>query len=208
MKLLDILILIVLLWGAVHGYKKGLLIEIVGIIAFVTALVVGFKFLGLGMEILEPHITAELARKILPFMGFAVIFFPTIFLINQLGYSLRRTLRYSILGSLDSLAGGAVGLFTWVFGTSVFFWLLTTIGAKIPEHRTEGTFLFPIVVPIAPVVIAKAVEWIPAGSRMIKAWKEEYLNGGAPPGEEPAADTTISLNQQPLWSSQKQIYGN
>jgi len=180
MKLLDLLIAIPLAWGAVHGYKKGLLIEMIGVAAFVTALIIGFKFLGLGMEILEPHLTAGLARRILPFLGFAVIFFPTIFLINQFGYWLRKTLKFTLLGTFDSLAGGLLGIFTWVFGTSVFFWLLTTIGAKIPEHRTEGTHLYPLIVPVAPVIISKAVEWIPAGSRLIREWKQEYLDDASP----------------------------
>ena len=49
MKLLDLLLLIPLLWGAVNGYRKGLLIEIVGVVAFVVAMIVGFKFLGLAV---------------------------------------------------------------------------------------------------------------------------------------------------------------
>ena len=47
MKLLDVLILVPLLWGAVHGYRKGLLIEVIGIAGFVIAMILGFKFLGL-----------------------------------------------------------------------------------------------------------------------------------------------------------------
>ncbi|MBU1821209.1 MAG: CvpA family protein [Bacteroidetes bacterium] len=177
MKLLDLLILIPLLWGAVNGYRKGLLVEIVGIAAFVVAMIVGFKFLGLGMEILEPHIGHTLARRILPFIGFSIIFFPTVFLLNQFGYSIRRSLKYTLLGTFDSLAGGAVGLFTWVFGTSVFFWLLSTMGVDIPEHRTQETYVYPFIVPVAPVVITTAVEWMPRGSQLIRDWKHEYLDG-------------------------------
>lgn len=176
MKLLDILILVPLLWGAVNGYKKGLLIEIVGIAAFVTAIVLGFKFLGLGMEIIEPHTSAELVRRALPFLGFAVIFFPTIFLINQFGYWLRRTLKMTLLGTMDSLAGAAVGVFTWTFGVSIAFWLLTSIGVTIPQHRTNDTFLYPLIVPVAPVVVSRAVELLPASHRLIKEWKKEYLD--------------------------------
>jgi membrane protein required for colicin V production len=176
MKSLDVFILIPLLWGAVNGYRKGLLIEIVGVLAFVVAMVLGFKFLGLGMEILAPYIGTSIARKLLPFLAFSVLFFPTIFLVNQLGYAIRKSLRYSMLGTFDSLAGGAVGIFTWVFGTSVFFWLLSTIGVKLPEHRTEGTYLYKWVVPVAPVVISKAIELMPAGTQFIKEWKDEYLN--------------------------------
>jgi len=176
MKLLDILILIPLLWGALHGYRKGLLIEIIGIAGLVVAMILGFKFLGLGMEVLTPYFSDGTARKILPYIGFSAVFFPTIFLLNQFGYRIRRSLRYSILGTFDSFAGAMVGIFTWVFGISVFFWLVNTIGVKIPEHRTNDTWLYPLVIPVAPNVITKALTLMPEGSELIRDWKSEYLD--------------------------------
>jgi membrane protein required for colicin V production len=176
MKLLDILILIPLLWGALHGYRKGLLIEIIGIAGLVVAMILGFKFLGLGMEILTPYFGDGTAKRILPYIGFSAVFFPTIFLLNQFGYRIRRTLRYSILGTFDSFAGAMVGIFTWVFGISVFFWLVNMIGVKIPEHRTADTFIYPLVIPVAPYVITKALTLMPEGSELIKDWKSEYLD--------------------------------
>ncbi|MCF0074629.1 CvpA family protein [Dyadobacter sp. CY261] len=175
MKLLDVLILLPLLWGALHGYRKGLLIEIIGILGMVVAMVLGFKFLGLGMEVLTPYFSEGVARKILPYVGFSAIFFPTIFLLNQFGYTIRRSLRYSILGTFDSFAGAMVGVFTWVFGISVFFWLVDAIGVKIPAHRTEDTYLYPLVVPVAPTVITKALSLMPQGTDIIRDWKRDYL---------------------------------
>ncbi len=175
MKLLDVLILLPLLWGALHGYRKGLLIEIIGILGMVVAMVLGFKFLGLGMEILTPYFSEGVARKILPYVGFSAIFFPTIFLLNQFGYTIRRSLRYSILGTFDSFAGAMVGVFTWVFGISVFFWLVDAIGVKIPAHRTDDTYLYPLVVPVAPTVITKALSLMPQGTDIIRDWKRDYL---------------------------------
>lgn len=176
MKLLDVIILLPLLWGALHGYRKGLLIEFVGIAGMVVAMILGFKFLGLGMEILTPYFSDSMARKILPYVGFSAIFFPTIFLLNQFGYTIRRSLRYSILGTFDRFAGGIVGIFTWVFGMSVCFWLLNLIGIKIPSHRTDETYLYPLVVPVAPTIIAKALLWMPEGTELIKEWKRDYLD--------------------------------
>ena len=176
MKLLDVLILLPLLWGALHGYRKGLLVEIIGIMGLVVAMVLGFKFLGLGMEILTPYFSDSTARKILPYIGFSAIFFPTIFLLNQFGYSIRKSLRYSILGTFDSFAGGMVGVFTWVFGMSVFFWLVNAIGVKIPEHRTSDTILYPYIVPVAPRLITKALQFMPKGTDLIKEWKRDYLD--------------------------------
>ncbi|MEO6685222.1 MAG: CvpA family protein [Dyadobacter sp.] len=176
MKLLDILILIPLLWGAIHGYRKGLLIEIIGIAGLVVAMILGFKFLGLGMEVLTPYFSDGTAKRILPYIGFSAVFFPTIFLLNQFGYRIRRSLRYSILGTFDSFAGAMVGIFTWVFGISVFFWLVNMIGVKLPEHRTADTFIYPLIIPVAPNVITKALTLMPEGSELIKDWKSEYLD--------------------------------
>jgi membrane protein required for colicin V production len=176
MKLLDVIILIPLLWGALHGYRKGLLIEIIGIAGLVVAMILGFKFLGLGMEVLTPYFSDSMAKKILPYIGFSVIFFPTIFLLNQFGYMIRRSLRYSILGTFDSFAGAMVGIFTWVFGISVFFWLVDMIGVKIPAHRTDDTYLYPLVVPVAPNLITKALAIMPDSTELIREWKTEYLD--------------------------------
>jgi membrane protein required for colicin V production len=188
MKLLDILILIPLLWGALHGYRKGLLIEIIGIAGLVVAMILGFKFLGLGMEILTPYFGDGTAKRILPYIGFSAIFFPTIFLLNQFGYRIRRTLRYSILGTFDSFAGAMAGIFTWVFGISVFFWLVNMIGVKIPEHRTNDTFIYPLIIPVAPYVITKALTLMPEGSELVKDWKSDYLDKDEKEDESKKAD--------------------
>jgi len=69
-----------------------------------------------------------------------------------------------------------VGIFTWVFGISVFFWLVNMIGVKIPEHRKSDTFIYPLIIPVAPYVITKALTLMPEGSELIKDWKSEYLD--------------------------------
>ena len=191
MKLLDVVILLPLLWGALHGYRKGLLIEIIGIAGMVVAMVLGFKFLGLGMDILTPYFSDSTAKKILPYIGFSAIFFPTIFLLNQFGYMIRRSLRYSILGTFDRFAGAMVGVLTWVFGISVFFWLVNMIGIQIPEHRTKDTYLYPIVVPVAPNIITKALQFMPKGTDLIREWKREYIDEKDESKAEPTTDSTF-----------------
>lgn len=173
MNTLDMLMLIPLAWGAFNGYRKGLLIEIVGVAAFVLALIVGFKFLRFGTDLLAPYLTAELTRRILPLIGFSVIFFPTVFMVNRLGYSLRGMLRYTLLGTLDSMAGAAVGIFTWIFGISIFFWLLSTVGIDIPAQYRQESLLYEYVVPIAPQIISVISDWIPVGGNLIREWGRE-----------------------------------
>ncbi|WP_461100179.1 CvpA family protein [Spirosoma luteolum] len=165
--------LIPLAWGVFNGYRKGLLVEVVAIIAFVVAMIVGFKFLSFGIELLSPYISRELARRLLPWLGFSVIFFPTVYMVNQIGFALRRSMKYSVLGTFDSVAGATVGLFTWVFGISVILWLLSYMGVKMPPRQIEGALLYPYVRPIAPAVMKKAAVWVPKQVEAGKKWQAD-----------------------------------
>jgi membrane protein required for colicin V production len=168
MNIIDLIIIIPLLWGAWRGYKKGLLIEIIGVAAFIIGLIIGFKFLGIGMNFLAPHIGERITNQFLPYLTFSIIFFPTIFLINKMGWMLRKALRMTILGTIDGFAGAIVGVFMWVFGLSTLLWILTTMDVKIPSKETKDSVLLPYLKDVAPTVISKASDWIPAGGNMIK----------------------------------------
>jgi membrane protein required for colicin V production len=47
---------------------------------------------------------------------------------------------------------------------------------KIPAHRTDDTYIYPLVVPIAPNVITKALSLMPDGTDLIREWKRDYLD--------------------------------
>ncbi len=173
MNVLDLFFILPLLYGAYRGYQKGLFIEIIGVVAFVIAIVIGFKFLGYGMNLIAPAIGEHMANRFLPYLSFTIIFFPTIFLINKMGWMLRRALRFTILGTIDGFAGAIVGVFTWLFGISTFLWLMTSIDIKIPEKMVKESLTYPVVAKVAPTVISKVSDWIPAGGNLIKKLTEE-----------------------------------
>lgn len=68
MKTLDIILLIPLVFGAVLGFRKGLLLEIFGVLAFVLAIIGGFKLMETGMVYLSEYF--EDFDQLLPFISF------------------------------------------------------------------------------------------------------------------------------------------
>ncbi len=176
MNVLDLIFILPLLYGAYRGYQKGLFIEIIGVAAFIVAIVIGFKFLGYGMNMIAPVIGENLANRFLPYLSFTVIFFPTIFLINKMGWMLRRALRFTILGTIDGFAGAMVGVFTWLFGISTFLWLMSSIDINLPEKLTKESLTYPAMKKVAPTVISKVSDWIPTGGNMIREWAKENKN--------------------------------
>lgn len=175
MNILDLILVLPILWGVYNGYRKGLFIEIIGVAAFIVALVIGFKFLGIGMNYISPYIGERLANRFLPYLSFSVIFFPTIFMINRMGWMLRRALRFTILGTIDGFAGAFVGGFTWLFGISTFIWLFKTMGINIPKEYQQDSFFLKSIEKVSPAIISKSSDWIPAGGNIIKklAGREE-----------------------------------
>jgi len=164
MKVIDIVILIPLLYGAYNGFKRGLVLEIIAIIAFVVATILGFKFLGWGLVLLKPYLGEN--NKLLTYFSFFIVFFPILFLINKIGSLLRKSFRYSLLGGFDSMAGALLGICTWAFGISVFLWLANAVNA-IPKSAKKETYIYPVVAPVAPKVISKLSEYLPLGSNLL-----------------------------------------
>lgn len=173
MKTIDLLILFPLLLGAYNGYKRGLLLEIIAILAFILAVVFGFKLLDVSLDWLSPYFgSSGTTNRFLPYFAFAIIFFPIIFLVNKLGSLLRRSLQYTLIGSFDSMAGAIVGICTWAFGMSVFIWLIHAIGVIIPTDATAETYIYPVIKPIAPTIISKASLLFPMGEDLIESIKQ------------------------------------
>lgn len=158
MQTIDLIILIPILYGAYKGYRRGFIIEIVSILAFVISVIIAFKFLSESTSFVSKYISNPLTTRLLPYIGFAVLFLPIVFLINKLGWLLRSSTKNSLLGSFDTIIGAAVGMLTWAFGVSIVFWLIQSVGIKIAENQIDKSILHPIIAPIAPKIIDKSTD--------------------------------------------------
>jgi membrane protein required for colicin V production len=148
---IDIIILIPLIYGTYRGFKKGFLMELATILAFVLAIIGGFKLLHWGMNLLDQHF--DINGNILPYLAFILIFIGIVLLVNLIGKALKTVLDMTLLGSVDSLAGAIVGLLKWTFGVSVILWLTTNVGLLIPTAYINESQLYPYIVNIAPTVV-------------------------------------------------------
>ena len=168
MNTLDILILLPILYGAYNGFKRGLLLEIIAIVASIAGFLMGLQFLGWGLNLLKPILGDS---QLTPYLGFAMVFFPVVFLINRLGWMLRKSMRHSLLGNFDSMGGAIVGAFSWAIGVSVFLMLANYVKA-IPEPSKKNAVVYPVVLPIAPVVMNKVSSLLPMGGNVVEYVKK------------------------------------
>ena len=180
MSAFDLLLLIPIAIGAFNGYRKGLLIEIFGIAAFVAAIIIGFKFLFLGAGIVEGLVGTDKVKWLSPYLSFFVVFLPSLFLIRQVGLLMKKAIRVTFLGVLDGLFGAALGAITVAFGVSIFIWIIEKIGIPISETTLADSILHDFVKGFAPRVISMISDGLPGGNwiEYLEGLKEKLSKGG------------------------------
>lgn len=151
MKAIDIVILIILILGAFRGFQKGLLLEIVGLFAFVVGIIGGFQLTPLVAGWLDGLFTS--VPGLVPIISFIIVFVVIVLIINLIGVVLKKTIDLTLLGSFDDLAGSLAGVIKWALALSFLLWLLSFFGFELAEKYTEGSMLYPFVVSLAPWVI-------------------------------------------------------
>lgn len=151
MKIIDIIILVILILGAFRGFQKGLVLEIVGLFAFILGIVGGFQFTPLVAEIIDGWFAT--VPGLVPIISFIIVFVVIVLIVNLIGMALKKTIDLTLLGSFDDLAGALAGIVKWGLALSFLLWLLSFFGFQLAHQYVEGARLYPFVVGLAPWII-------------------------------------------------------
>ncbi len=123
MNTLDILILLILGFAVVRGLFRGF----VGEISSIVGLVIGFILANRYHDQLLPLVGSILPDPaIANLLTYALIFITGLVLVLMLAAVLRHLLKITLLGWLDRLAGGAMGLIKGSLLSVLIVLLLTT----------------------------------------------------------------------------------
>lgn len=173
MKALDIIILIPVLFGAYKGFKKGLLMELVSLVALLLATLLSFKLLDKGIDVLANYIDKN--QTFVPYLAFVLIFVLVLFLVTYIGKATKKFLDVTLIGKLDDLAGGILGALKWAFAFSVLLWLSQSAGINPPESYTNGTIIYPYLIVYGPQIIDFFSALLPQASSLIESIKEKLF---------------------------------
>lgn len=151
MEPIDIVLLIVIALGAYEGYKKGLLMSIVGLIGFVLAIILGVYFMEPVSKWLAEHLTS--LTFAFPIIAFLIVFGITISLVSTAGWILKKMMNMILLGGLDSIGGAILGIVKAAFFISLFIWLANLFDLKMSKEWSAKSEFLPYIEPMAPAVI-------------------------------------------------------
>ena len=151
--------------GAMGGFKKGFILEIITLVALILAVIGGFHFLHWGMSVLTDNF--QISGKFLPFLAFLLIFVGIIVMVNAIGQVLKKVIHMVFLGGVDRIAGAVLGAIKFIFLFSVLIWVFQVFGIELPQHLQDGSFLYVYVVAIAPATVDLFGFIIPASSDLM-----------------------------------------
>lgn len=165
MSFIDLLILIPLALGAIGGFRKGFILEIITLLALILAVIGGFHFLHWGMSVLSENF--QLSGKFLPFLAFLLIFVGIIAIVNAIGQALKKIIHMAFLGGFDRIAGAVLGALKFVFLFSILIWVFQVFGIEMPQHLQDDSFFYTYVVAVAPATVEIFGFIIPASTDLM-----------------------------------------
>jgi len=147
---IDIVITLLLAFGAYFGYKRGFLAELFFFTALVLGVLIGFKFTGLGVAYLHRRFNAD--TEFLPYLSFFIVFITVVIMVIFIGKRIKHLMDETFLGKVDSIAGALLGMMKYAFSASVIFWLAIKVNYTFPESWTQGSWLYPKILGFAKSV--------------------------------------------------------
>lgn len=152
MNYLDIIIAIILFLFGFKGFRKGLVIEVVTLLAFAVGIYGAMHFSDFTAEHLQDFM--EINPKYLNTIAFVLTFILLVILVNLIGRWVTNLIKAMNLNFFNKLGGAVFGVAKGVLLCSVFVMVLNNfqlIGVVKPEVR-EQSKLYPYIEMTVPFV--------------------------------------------------------
>jgi len=163
----DIVLLVLLLFGAWSGYRKGFLMALFSLAAIMLGILGGFKLMDLGISFLKKEL--DISSTILPYASFLGIFLIILIVVKLIGNILHSMIDDTFLGKADKFMGAALGIARYTFIISVLLWICTALTLTLPDHWTKGSFLLPHITKMAPFISSQFSKILPIFKELIPA---------------------------------------
>ena len=175
MNYLDIIIAIVLLIFGLKGLRKGLIVEVVSLLAFGAGIYGAMHFSDFTAERLQDFM--EIKPQYLNTIAFVLTFIILVVLVNLIGRLISKAIKSMNLGFFDKLGGFIFGAIKGVLLCSTFVLVLNNLQwtGIIKEEVRKNSFLY--------TYVEKTVPYLYKGFDLVKGYAQEMI-----PNEEESAD--------------------
>ena len=154
MKAIDIILLLIIIVGAVQGFRSGFVVELFSLLGVFLGILGGFKLMGVAMVMMAGRFNIN--EKVLPYAAFAVVFVVIVIIVGLLGRMIKESVRQTVLGGADQFVGAVLGVIRTAFMLSVVMWIADALHFKALDNWAEDSMFYPTLARFAP----KLTDWV------------------------------------------------
>lgn len=171
--IIDIAFVIIMILAIFKGFKKGLIVGIFSLLAFIIGLAAALKLSVVVAEYLKDN--AGAFSKWLPLISFMLVFIAVILLVGLISRVIKKTMQFAMLGWLDKMGGIIlyVIIYTIIFSVILFFAAKLLLIQSTTIHDSK---VYPYVSPWGPKVIDNLGKIIPIFKNMFVQLQDFFGN--------------------------------
>lgn len=167
--LIDLILVIFLVIAIFKGYRKGLIVGVFSVLAFVIGLAAALKLSSLVADWLQQSIT--ISAKWLPFIAFMLVFLVVVILVRLGANLIEKAFQVVLLGWVNRLGGILLYAVLYLLILSIFIFYAEKLQLLQPA-AIESSQTYPFVQPWGPEVINNL-------GRLIPVFKDMFTELGA-----------------------------
>ena len=148
--MIDIIFAIIMVMAIIKGYRKGLVVAVFSIVAYIIGLAAALKLSTVVAGYLQHNV--NVSNKWLPFISFALVFLVVVILVNWAGKLIQETFEMAMLGWLNRIGGVVFYAALYIIIFSIFLFYAEKIHL-ISDDSFKNSATYSFVKPWGPVVI-------------------------------------------------------
>jgi membrane protein required for colicin V production len=155
---LDIVTLALLVMAVLKGWRKGFVVALFSLFAFIIGLAAALKL----SAVVAAHIggAVNISQRWLPVIAFALVFFVVAYGVNLGARAIEAALRMMLLGWLNRLAGIVFYLLLYFFVFSILLFYVVRLN-MIKPGTIQASVCYPYIHPLGPAIINIFGYWSP-----------------------------------------------
>ena len=148
----DIILIVILIWGAIAGLKKELILTLASFIAIIAGALAAYY--GADVIASELSLKVDWSEKRIAVASFAIVFLAVVLAVHILARVLEGSLKLVALGIANKIAGAVFGIAkNALILTFIIFGMKGFGQGLLPENATDECVIYPVVESIAPLVL-------------------------------------------------------
>lgn len=153
MNVLDIILLLLLLFGMVRGFMRGLFVELASLVALLAGVYGAIHFSNYAATFLKNHVEWE--QKYISAVAFAITFIVIVLVISLAGKALTKLADFAMLGIVNKILGALFGVLKTAFILSILLVVIEKINSSvllISDDTKEASALYYPIHNLAPMI--------------------------------------------------------